>query len=218
MRNAPLLVTGLLVFSLAGHVLAHGDHAHHRTHSHEPSHDHGHDHNHGSDSLGAHQHGVAQLNVVLDSGNVEIELDSPADNLVGFEYIPTREDDLEKVRSVRQRMQDPDNLFRFPVAAGCNLQEVELKSPLFDALNGEPASQERGHGHDDDHDHQHEQATHNDIEAHYSFECSNPGALSQIEVTLFNQFPGTERLVLQAIGDAGQQGGELTPAQNLIRF
>ena len=40
------------------------------------------DHQHAS--LGAHEHGVASLNLVVDGNLVSLELDSPATNLVGF--------------------------------------------------------------------------------------------------------------------------------------
>ena len=50
------------------------------------AHDHDHDHAEHA-SLGAHEHGVAQLNVALDGNTLEIELESPAMNLVGFEPV-----------------------------------------------------------------------------------------------------------------------------------
>ena len=47
-------------------------------HAHD-DHDHDHDHAHGT--LGAHEHGVAKLNAVLDGNVLELALDSPAMNL-----------------------------------------------------------------------------------------------------------------------------------------
>ena len=44
-----------------------------------------HDHEHGS--LGAHEHGVGRLNAALDGKTLELELESPAMNLVGFEPV-----------------------------------------------------------------------------------------------------------------------------------
>ena len=38
------------------------------------------DHDHAHGTLGAHEHGVATLNVVLDGNTLELELDSPAMN------------------------------------------------------------------------------------------------------------------------------------------
>ena len=46
-----------------------------------------HDHAHGS--LGAHEHGVGRLNAGLDGQTLELELESPAMNLVGFEHVAT---------------------------------------------------------------------------------------------------------------------------------
>jgi hypothetical protein len=210
MRTVPLMFTGLLALSLAAPAFAHKahDHSHDKHHAHE----HKHDHDHGSDSLGAHQHGVAQLNLVIEGSRVEIELDSPADNLVGFEYIPTREEDLAKVRAAYEQLQDASSLFRFPDAAQCSQEDATLNSPLFTALD------KTGHSHDHQHGEAHDASAHNDIEAQYRFECGNPAALDRIEVVLFERFPATERLVLQAISEKGQQGGELTAAQNVIRF
>lgn len=220
MRTVPLMFTGLLALTLAAPAFAHKAHSHDHAHDHR----HDHDHHHG-DSLGAHQHGVAQLNLVVEGSRIEMELDSPADNLVGFEYIPSREEDLAKVRAVREQLKDAANLFRFPAAAQCTQQNASLSSPLFAALDESGAGHaehqhEHQHGHA--HDHQHSDAqgasAHNDIEAQYQFECVNPGALDRIDVVLFEQFPATERLVLQVISEKGQQGGELTAAQNVIRF
>ena len=81
----------------------------------------------------------------------------------------------------------------------------------------EHGDDDHAHGHGRDHDHA-DGSTHNDIEAHYHFTCTDTAALNQIEVKLFDAFPGTKRLILQAAGERGQQGGELTPASNVIRF
>ena len=50
-----------------------------------------HDHEHGS--LGAHEHGVGRLNAALDGQTLELELESPAMNLVGFEHAATTDAD-----------------------------------------------------------------------------------------------------------------------------
>ncbi|PAU85773.1 zinc-binding protein [Pseudomonas sp. WN033] len=223
MRLLPL-VAGSLLTTLAFSLHAHNhDHHHHGHNGHD--HDHGHKHEHG-DSLGAHQHGVANLNLVLEGSTLAIELESPADNLVGFEYLPSTDADKAKVREVMASLRQADTLFQFPAAAGCSLDQVELQSPLFSAVehshkhdhdHGHAHKHKHDHDHDHDHKHDHDHA-HNDIEAHYHFTCTNVAALNQIELKLFESFPRTEKLLLQAITPTGQQGGELSPAQNLIRF
>ncbi len=222
MRTAPLFLATLLS-TLVATAFAHD----HKKSAH--SHDHGHKHGHASeakgDTLSAHQHGVATLNLVIEGNDVAIELDSPADNLVGFEYVPTSDADIQKVKDTMATLREPQRLFVFPEAAGCTSTEVELESPLFKATadaDHDHHHDEHKHG-DDDHAHGHghdhaDGSTHNDIEAHYHFTCANAAALNQIEVKLFDAFPGTQKLILQAVGGRGQQGGELTPSSNIIRL
>lgn len=210
MRPTPFIIGSLLAaMSFASVAHDHADHDHDEHGQDEHAHEeHDHDHDHGS--LAAHEHGVGSLNLVVDGDEVTIELDSPADNLLGFEYLPTTDADKAKVKALRAQLTDAEALFVFPAAAGCSVEEVELDSPLFDAVA-------------DEHEHEHEHAeksseAHSDIQAHFHFTCTQAAELDQIQVALFSAFPGTERLLLQAIGPKGQQGGELTAAQNLIRF
>lgn len=198
MRPTPFIIGSLLaVISVAS--AAH-DHDHD-----EHEHEHGHEH----ESLSAHEHGVGSLNLVVDGGEVAIELVSPANNLLGFEHLPASNADKAKVKALQAQLNDADSLFVFPAAADCSVEEVELSSPLFETEDG----------HEHEHEHSDKSAeSHADIQAHFHFNCTQEAALDQIQVALFSAFPGTERLLLQAIGPKGQQGGELTATQNLIRF
>ncbi|MFO6377007.1 DUF2796 domain-containing protein, partial [Pseudomonas aeruginosa] len=74
--------------------------------------DHDHDHAHGS--LGKHEHGVAQLNVALDGKTLELELDSPAMNLVGFEHAASTDADKAAVAKARAQLEKPLELFALP--------------------------------------------------------------------------------------------------------
>lgn len=215
MRTLPLLAGGLLTaLSLAVHAHDHG-HDHHK-HDHNHNHDHA-EHQHG-DTLGAHQHGVASLNLVVADGHVVIELHSPADNLLGFEHLPSSAEDKARVRQLMTQLQDVANVVQLPAAAGCTLVDSELSSPLFAALDKADSQAQHKHDHDHDHKAADDEHAHNDIELHYHFNCANADSLDQLRVTLFEQFPRTERLLLQAVTPKGQQGGELTAANPVIVF
>lgn len=114
-----------------------------------------HDHEHGS--LGAHEHGVGRLNAALDGKTLELELESPAMNLVGFEHVATSDADKAKVAAARARLEQPLALFNLPKAAGCVVENQELESPLFgdkpdaDDDHDEDAKDEDGHEHHHDH-------------------------------------------------------------------
>ncbi|MBC3478477.1 DUF2796 domain-containing protein [Pseudomonas sp. Rh2] len=175
-------------------------------HAHD-DHDHDHDHAHGS--LGAHEHGVAKLNAVLDGNTLELELDSPAMNLVGFEHTANTDADKAKVAAARQQLEQPLKLFGLAQAAGCKEEAQELESPLFgDAAHADDEG--------DAHEHAHQHA---DVNAHYQLSCANPDKLSQIDLSpLFKAFPQTQKISVQLIGPDGQKGLETTPAKAVVAF
>ena len=172
-------------------------------HSHEPDHEHDHA-EHGS--LDAHEHGAAQLNVVLDGKMLHLQLDSPAMNLVGFEHAARSDADKAKVAAARSQLEQPQALFGVN-AGDCNISKQELESPLF-----------AEHKHEEHHEHDHG-SEHSEIHAHYSLDCQKPEELKQLNLgELFKRFPATEKIQVQLIGPNGQQGLELTPAQPTLSF
>ncbi|WP_271410484.1 DUF2796 domain-containing protein [Pseudomonas sp. Q1-7] len=172
------------------------------------NHEHDHDHAHGS--LDAHEHGVARLNAALDGKTLELELESPAMNLVGFEHAVNSAADKAKVAAARAELEQPLALFALPAAAGCKVASQELESPLF------------GDDHADDHEghdeHAEEQA-HTDVHAQYRLACAAPEALKALDLAeLFKRFPATRKIQVQLIGPKGQQGAELTAANASLSF
>lgn len=170
-------------------------------------------------SLGAHEHGVASLNLAIEGNQVSIDLDSPAVNLLGFEHAASQPEDIAKVAAVQAQLHHAEQLFQFPADAGCTLASVDLDSPLF-------AEHEHEHeepAHEDEHEtaeHEHEEHNHQhaDIEAQFIFNCAQPAALSSLQLPLFSVFPGLQRLNLQAITPNGQLGAELTPDHPVVSF
>ncbi|KAA6174409.1 DUF2796 domain-containing protein [Pseudomonas marginalis] len=175
-------------------------------------HNHDHDHEHGS--LGAHEHGVGRLNAVLDAKTLELELESPAMNLVGFEHLATTAADKAKVTAVRKQLEQPLALFSLPKAAGCVVSTQELESPLF----GDKPEDDHDHATDGKgaaaHDHDH-----SEIHAHYQFTCATPAALKNLDLAnIFKTFPATLKIQVQLIGPSGQQGVEATAKTATLKF
>ncbi|MCU1736968.1 MULTISPECIES: DUF2796 domain-containing protein [Pseudomonas] len=180
-------------------------------------------HEHGS--LGAHEHGVGRLNAALDGQTLELELQSPAMNLVGFEHPATTDADKAKVAAVRALLDKPLELFNLPKAAGCVVANQELESPLF----GDPAPEDADDDDDDDHapeaaagtqpavaEHHHD---HSEIHAHYQFTCATPAALKTLDLgQVFKTFPATHKIQVQLISGSGQQGVDVTPEAATLKF
>jgi len=171
---------------------------------------------------GPHEHGVGSLNLVVDGSVVEIELESPAANIVGFEYAP--KDDAERATLDRAvaTLRDGERLFGFPATAGCRLTRSSVNSTLLG--DAPTAADHEGHAdHDDspatrtdhesgDHAAGDEHETHADLDADYRFECRDTARIDQVEVRLFEAFPATQRLRVQFATAKDQGGFDLTVA------
>lgn len=180
-----------------------------------------HDHEHEHASLGAHEHGVGRLNAVLDGQALELEFDSPAMNLVGFEHQATTAADKTKVAAARKQLENPVALFNLPKSAGCVISTQELNSPLFgDKPEADHDDDDADHATDGKgaaaHEHHHD---HSEIHAHYQFTCATPTALSNLDLTqVFKTFPATQKIQVQLIGPSGQQGVEATATAATLKF
>ncbi|CAD5108908.1 DUF2796 domain-containing protein [Zestomonas carbonaria] len=170
----------------------------------QAAHDHDHDHHDAHGSLDKHEHGVAALNVALDGQTLELGLESPAMNIVGFEHAANSDAARAKVAAARAQLEQPLALFALPPEAGCTVAGQELESPLFG---------------NDGHDHDHDEHEHSDIDAEYRLTCAQPEQLKTLDLSaFFKQFPGTLKLNVQLIGPNGQKGAELTPANPRLGF
>ncbi|TWC36242.1 uncharacterized protein DUF2796 [Pseudomonas sp. SJZ079] len=157
-------------------------------------------------SLAAHAHGMAQLNVALDGSVLELELESPAINLLGFEHAANSPADRAKIASARRQLEQPQALFGL-ATGGCSLSTQELQSPLFG-----PEDHEKHEEHED-------AGEHSEIHAHYRFACAQADAVQQLDLSeLFKRFPATLKIQVQLLGPNGQQGAELTPDNPRLTF
>lgn len=166
------------------------------------------DHQH---SLEAHVHGIGTLNIALENQLLELQLESPAMNIIGFEYQPTTEADIQSVKAAQNTLSNAAELFAFSPAAQCRLTSVSIDNAL---LKGSGAH-EHDHDHDHDHESQHEadiaEHQHNDISAHYQYHCATPAQLNSIDLAgLFKLFTQTEKIQVQLIVGDHQQGAELS--------
>ena len=135
----------------------------------------------------AHQHGVATLDVDVEPGRVTLDLDTPLDNLLGFERAPRTDAEKERAATVVKQLKAADGLFRIDSAAGCTLAKVTLTSAAL-GLNGTPAEKE-GHA---------------DLQGRFEFTCKAGNKAGFVEVGLFDAFAPLKRIDLQVVTPRGQ--------------
>jgi hypothetical protein len=150
----------------------------------------------------AHVHGEALLAVAIDGGVLTLILDSPADNLLGFEHAPRAKEERAALARVKQTLNQADKLFAPTAAAHCKPVDVKLESALFET--------EAGHTHDT--------AEHADVEVEYHFQCANPKALRDLEIRLFPHFPGLQKLKAEIVGPNGQKAVSLDRGQTTLSW
>ena len=153
---------------------------------------------------GKHEHGVASLSLAVDNTGLEISLDSPAANLVGFEHKPSTDEQSQQVAKVKTQLENPTSLFDIPAAAECSLTKTELQAALMQvSSDSETTKSKREHAgekhehehetekHEHEHEHEHE---HSDIEATWQFTCAKPAELGSVSTKLFAAFPAIKKL------------------------
>lgn len=157
----------------------------------------------------AHVHGLALLDVALDGGRLQLDLEATAHDLVGFERAPRDEAERAKLEATRRVLLDHARLWQFNVAAGCVAEAPVLEVP------GTPGGgAAKAHGHDHGHgDGQAQEKTHGDWRVRYRFQCRNPEALRAIDTGLFAAFPAIESVRVQLIDASGARAASLGPAQ-----
>lgn len=163
-----------------------------------PPHDHAHAQeesaaSHSQQSHGAHVHGEAKLSIAQEGSQVDILLDSPAVNIVGFETSTGSPEQKTIIQRAQKRLEEANKLFAFR-GGDCVVQSTsadlsKLRQPSTSGSNEEK---------------------HRDIEVHFRYHCSAPDTLSALDVHLFNAFIDIERLSVQWVTDKGQGAQSLT--------
>lgn len=133
----------------------------------------------------AHVHGVAALNLAADGGTLIITLEAPLDGFVGFERPPRSDAERKTAAEALARLKDGATLFRPDAAAGCTLAEASVDAPVL-----QPGAKASGE--------------HAELDASYSFRCSNPQALRSVDVALFDAFQRLTRIEVQVAGAKAQ--------------
>jgi Protein of unknown function (DUF2796) len=159
--------------------------------------------------LGAHVHGHGTLDVAVEGNHINLALEAPGADIVGFEHEAASEADKAALKAAEARLADPLALFRLPAASGCALDRADVK------LEAEDHDDDHDHaGHDDhDHDaHDHDgpgEHHHAAFHADYALTCKDTGALTAIGFDYFKAFAGAQSLTVNVAAAKGQASYEV---------
>ena len=163
----------------------------------------------------AHLHGLGEITLALEGDNIELNLESPAANIVGFEHRASTPDQRQRVNEAKATLESPKQLFTFS-GTRCELTALEVDVSAVQATE-ESEHKENKHDHHDHSDHEKaNHKTHSEVSANYRFQCDDGSRLAAITFNFFEHFPGTEKLDVEWVTDSNQGSAELTVKSKTI--
>lgn len=160
--------------------------------------------------LDSHAHGLATMNIAIADSNVFLELETPWDNLVGFEHKPSTEEQHAMVDSALESLRQASSVVVLN-GGSCELHEVHIENSM-----GSDEHEEHEE-HDDHADHEGED-THSSLLVSYEYKCEDISSLSDIEVAAFSTWENFESISVQMIGPGGQSAVDLSPRNTFINL
>ena len=165
-------------------------------------------------SLDAHVHGLSELTLAMEGNTLEIQLKSPAMNLLGFEHKARTKNDFIAVENAVALLGKSDSLFSFS-GGRCHLTNSSVDvSGVSDSGLDVHANEAEAHDHEHE-DSFSERESHSEIIASYDYRCESLATLSSMTVALFDVFPGIHQVHALWVTEK-QQGGKTLDAKNRI--
>ena len=130
----------------------------------------------------AHEHGVVKLDIAFELGKVTVQMESPLDNLIGFEHAPRNDAERKRVDAAVMKLRAAEALFKIDPAAGCTLGKVDLRSAPLKLGKAEPGAVDDGHG---------------DLDGDFEFNCTDVSKAGFVDIALFAAFNDMQRIDVQ---------------------
>lgn len=187
--------------------------------------------------LGPHQHGHGSLNLAVEGQTVQMELEVPGVDIVGFEHKAKTAEDRAKMEAAAKTLAQPLALFILPGEAGCKVtaakvsivgatepdddtHELDHRDHTEVEAHEADEHQAEEHGADERQAEEHEadehQAEHSEFHAEYALSCSNVAAITAISFPYFEVFPNSAELAVTLITEKGQKAFEVNREHALI--
>lgn len=146
---------------------------------------------------GAHVHGSGKLDIAIEGNKLSIALDSPADDILGFEHAPKTAAQKAKLEKAVARLKDAATIFKTPADAACKLIKAEAGLEQPDPKAAKPSE-------------------HADFTGAFEFECGAIAKLTSLDLGYFAAFPGAGKLAITIVTTKAQTTREATKSKPRI--
>jgi hypothetical protein len=130
---------------------------------------------------GAHVHGVTNVDLAIDGSDIDLAVEGPEVNFVGFEHDPANDEERGQLNNAVVDLRVPEAWLVLPADAQCRRISTEVTDPGKHDADG-----------------------HSDLGAHYRFTCARPDLLRGVDLGLLARFPHTVQIVVNTATASGQ--------------
>ena len=151
-----------------------------------------------------HSHGTSNVTIALDNKLLQIELEAPLSDIVGFEGKPKTELQKQLLKNASDTLKNWANVFKFKDGS-CAKDKVTILG-----------ENKKNHTHNHKDHHNKDNSVHSDIKILYEFNCMNPNNFKSIEIRLFELFPNIKKINTRWTTINGQGQKDLNIKQNKL--
>ena len=149
-----------------------------------------------ADNHAAHAHGLGTLELVVQGGTVKASFEIPMESLLGHEHLPRTPEQKKAMADLQTATAQASYFITLPAAAGCQTKSLQVDSNMFKGKKSE----------------------HSDLDAELEFSCSQPSALTQIEIPLFKKHARLSALKVDMVSPKGQSSVTLKAKDPVLRW
>ena len=156
-------------------------------------HEHGHEHEEKENkkiSLEAHIHGVSILNLIQEANTLSFEFEMPGYDIVGFEYIAKKKEDIKKVKNALNILADYKNMIAPSLPDNCEIINTTAK------INNA--------------------GKHSEFIGEYIFNCANINQIDNIEIKFFDSFENSKLLNINLLSNNKKKSLEVDRSNNIL--
>ena len=173
----------------------------------------------------AHVHGVADLTVAYDKQVLEVQFESPAISILGFEHRPNSLEQEQLIENTKALLNAPEKILSIE-GASCspNFVEVSITGPASQPLKQQKKKEDHDSheedydSHEDEHHEHHKQSsTHSEVSALYVFDCSAKQPNS-VTTSFFDHFSGLEKINVSWLTETQQGQSVLRATSSTVSF
>lgn len=168
-------------------------------------------------AAGAHEHGVAKVDIAFDGLKGVVHFESPAANIYGFEHEAKRAKDKKKRDEMAALLKSKfSEMVIFDAKGGCEVvvtkfdafvkEEHHENDEHKDHASKKPTNEKKskkGPRHD-----QHE-GEHGEVRGDFSVSCKNSLSGTEVKFGFKKYFPAVKKIVVQAINGEKQTGATI---------